>query len=245
MRIVTNLLAVFFLLGVLAQPAWARTPTCAAIKPIKTNIQIVLVPAEPYYDYNETRETLPQNGPEQHKDWLKENSLQELWTADGDTALTMATGGWGVVYDTSLVYAPVNNIIPIKYCGLFEALQLELFYRTRITIPRDFKHGSCEFNVLNKHMLSHHEMTLFAMEGYVARLQQDIKSMIEAAETEPVLEEELEAKFDEMEAALNKSVERYFNNFIGGSLKVIHANADKPEERQALYAQLQACKDAE
>lgn len=234
----------FLLLALLifaGSPQAEAKNTCASIKPFQTKININLIVPQPDYIRNLSLVSLQKKGEETRQEWLAANGLKELWKADGTDDLPgMATGGWAAAWDMPMRSEPVDSY-GVYYCLYFEEIALELFYRTMIAVPKNYKQGGCTYNTINVHEIKHHMVNKQAIELYVDRLRADVMKMIEDMEAQYIPENELKTRLDEAKNSIKAAVDIYLTEYMTAEMARLNGLLDSPEEQAAYREELEGC----
>ena len=221
-------------------PAPARAGnTCASIKPFKSRVNIELTtPADPYYKQGQKLADI--QSPERVQEWLEENGLKGIWSADGMTTLGVTAGGSSSVWKMNLHAKPVDRY-GVYYCVYFQDIDLEFFYRSMIIIPEEFSNKTCDYDVINEHELRHHVANKQAVELYIDRLRQDIMVMLRDMESGYVPRARVQARMDEMQQGMRDAVEIYLGEYLSAEAQRLNALIDTPEEYASHDQRVREC----
>ena len=202
---------------------------CNDIKPYDTRIDIHYEAAPPVYDFSKTAKELTQDTTKITEEWIKQNGMEVLWTANDMKTAGLASGGWGIVTRYKMRGKPVDQLGAYA-CAYFDEIYMELFYRTIIYIPKDYPQNSCKFKVVNKHELSHHETNMAMVDKYVGKLADDVRKMIPYMEGEYVGSHNLKGRYEDMKTGLTDAIKVYLYEAMSEETKERNALIDTPDE---------------
>ncbi len=214
---------------------------CEDKKPFGTKININLTIAPPVYDLKKTQSYLTQNGQTTINKWLKTNNLQGLWASSDMEIAGLASGGWGVSYDMRMKTQNLDRY-GAYHCPYFQVINIQLFYRTMIFIPRDYPEGTCAFDVIDEHEIRHHQVNTDAVEKYVARMEHDLNYMVRQMESYgPSPRQHIQNRFAQMQEGMRDAVQLYFQEAMYKEMRIGNSHVDTPEEYARSSVLLRAC----
>lgn len=240
-RIIHFVLALAVLLtGALASGgAYAGDGTCATLKDFEPKITVNLILADPYFDLKKTKKQInrEQGGTEQ---WLVRNNMQELWKADDLSVGGYASGASGYSVSLRTTYRPVDQYW-VYYCIYFAEITVDVFYRTLIVIPSDTPRDSCEFEIVYKHELLHHEANQAAYKEFIGRLDEDIREIISVLEDEYISKEDVEKHRDYVSQGLHDMLDIYVFKSTEDKMRLLNGQIDSPEEYGSHHERVAEC----
>ena len=222
-----------FLLLTFAQPVQAaqKYTACAKEKKFQTPIKIDLAIPDPHFDLSKSRKELNEGQEASHQAWLKQNQMETVWKASRMETLGQAAGGWGMITEIRATGVPYDRY-GTSYCPYFQSVQLNMMYRTIISIPKNFKQGGCTFNHILEHEMRHHATNVAIVNQTVARLKKDLPVIIAEIESSGSYVSKLQApaRFQMMQNGLKEAVEIYMSHSMRNEMAKQNALIDTPEE---------------
>jgi hypothetical protein len=220
----------------------AKYRACAGAKDFRTALKIDLAVPGPYFDFSQSRKQLNSDRQEAHEEWLKKNGMQTVWSADRMETLGLASGGWGLVSQFRAVAKPYDTY-GTAYCPYFSAIELNMMYRTIISIPKDFKKGGCVFNTIMEHEMRHHETNVAVAREVVARLERDLPTIVAEIETSGsyVSRNQVDARFKFLRDSLEGAVNIYIQENMRTEMRRRNEKIDSPEEYERSSREVDRC----
>jgi hypothetical protein len=210
--------------------ARAKEPSlCSEIKPFRTKINITYETVPPVYDLSLTTEQLNRDSKEVTEQWLRRNSMEVLWTSDDLQTAGLASGAWALAGNHRLRSKKVDWM-GAYHCAFFEEVNIAVFYRTIIYIPKDYPQGTCKFNAVHRHELRHHDTNQAMVDKYVMKLDEDIRKMIPYMEGEYVGSDKIQERFDDMKEGMSDAIKVYLYEAMVEETKHLNAEIDTPQE---------------
>lgn len=240
-------LSAMALIAVLLLPApsyAAKYRACAGVKDFKTALKLDLAIPGPYFDFSQSRKQLNSDRKEAHEEWLKKNGMQTVWSADRMETMGLASGGWGLVSQYRAVAKPYDSY-GTAYCPYFSVIELNMMYRTIISIPKDFKKGGCVFNIIMEHEMRHHETNMAVAREVVARLEKDLPTIIAEIETSGsyVPRNRVDARFQFLQDSLEGAIDIYLQENMKAEMRRRNEKIDSPEEYERSSREVDRCGD--
>lgn len=237
-------LMVIFAWCAVTVPAQAgqRYTACAKIKNFTTPVAINLETPPPFIDQRLTRAQLNQGQDAVHEDWLKRNAMQTVWSVQEMQTLGQAAGGWGMMSVIRSLAKPFDQF-GSSYCPYFGTVELNMMYRTIISIPKEFKPGSCAYNVILEHEMRHHATNVKTVNEIIARLRQDLHTVITEVETSGsyVSRPQVDPRFKYMQSSLESAVTIYLNDTMQKTMNSRNQLIDSPAEYERADAAIKKC----
>jgi hypothetical protein len=228
----------------LPQPSHAgKYRACAGAKDFRTALKIDLAIPEPHFDFSKSRKQMNGDGEkEAHKEWLKKNGMQTVWSADRMETLGLAAGGWGLISQFRSVAKPYDSY-GTAYCPYFRVIELNMIYRTIISIPRNFKKGGCVFNIVMEHEMRHHATNVAVAREVVARLQKDLPTIIAEIETSGsyVPRHQVDSRFRYLQASLEDAIDIYVQESMKAEMRRRNDLIDTPAEYERSSRKIEKC----
>jgi hypothetical protein len=242
-KVITVLLIVA---GSSSDPAYAQGKyrACAGAKNFRTVLKVDLAIPDPHFDFSQTRRQLNNGREKMHEEWLKKNGMQTVWSADKMETVGQAAGGWGFISQFRSVAKPYD-MYGMSYCPYFSAIELNMIYRTIISIPKNFKKGSCAFNIIMEHEMRHHATNVAVAQEVVARLKKDLPTIIEEIETSGsyVSRNLVNARFQYLQASLEDAINVYVQQSMTAEMRRRNNLIDSPEEYERSSRAMDGCAD--
>ena len=238
-----HLLSLFLLLALQSPASAAQTySACAKIKNFVTPSKINLETPPPFIEQKRNRVQLNSNQGSVHEAWLKQNNMQTVWKAQEMETLGQAAGGWGMM---SLIRATAKpyDTYGTAYCPYFGPVELNMIYRTIISIPNDFKPGTCAYNLILQHELRHHETNVAVAREIVARLEKDLPTIITEVENSGsyVTRSQVDPRFKYMQESLEGAAHVYLNDSMQKEMQRRNMLIDTPDEYKRADAAMKKC----
>ncbi len=223
----------------------AQTYTaCAKVKNFVTPSKINLETPPPLIEQKQNRTQLNANQGAAHQAWIKQNNMQAVWSAQEIETLGQAAGGWGMMSMIRFTAKPYDAY-GSAYCPYFGPVELNMIYRTIISIPNEFKPGSCEYSHILKHELRHHETNVTVAREVVARLEKDLPTIITEVEKSGsyVTRNQVDPRFKYMQASLEGAAQIYLSESMQKEMNRRNQLIDSPAEYQRTDGEIRKCKD--
>lgn len=221
----------------------AKGTICHGMKERPTKINVIYTIAEPVFDYSKTKAQLTAERRNDRQEWLNQHGLQTIWTADDLETAGLASGAWGMIWKFSMGGENVDRY-GSYYCLHFREVELEIFYRTIIYIPKDYPQGSCRFDIVHEHEMAHHITNGLAVEKYLIQLEKDMPSIVHQMESYGYVgRKSIEKRVEKLKQGIQDAVDIYVYEEMKKEMNENNAIIDSPESYAASSAEMQACDD--
>jgi len=235
MRWVLALILVFATL-----PAYAAS--CKSLKDFQTGLKVDLQIPAPVIDQSMTRRELNKGEDARHKEWLKKNGMESVWSAGNLETAGLASGGSGLVFAFKLT-GKAHDEYGFEVCPYFKTADVEMMYRTIISIPKEYPKDSCAYNVIITHEMRHHNTNVTIVKNAVTRFQKDLPTIISAIENGvPYIDHRTaQSTGENMKSQFEDATHVYLNQTIMKAMEQENSKIDSPEEYERSSKLLAEC----
>jgi hypothetical protein len=233
-----RLLAFLFIAAFLL-PASARAGQCDGARTANARIEVNLNMPDTAYETSYGWNDLQKKGEQVWRDWLSREGLNPFWEIDESTIAGQAYGGWAALYGMHTYKTQLEDGYD---CIFFDKVGVELFYRTQVALPRDYRPGSCRAKIIEAHELKH----IAAMRRIVGRetdnLRHDIALAAAQMESSPMSEAEVDKADEQMKQGIRDLVSIYFKERIPKEIEAANARIDTQQDLDARTRAMAACR---
>ncbi len=213
---------------------------CLQKKPYQSDVVINLEVPVPYYDLTRNKAYLNNDGGRSKREWLAKNNMVGVWSSNHMTTLGVASGGWAVNYRWRLDPEPLDQYWAYA-CLYVKQLEINMIFRTMITIPKEYPQGSCEFEVIHDHELKHYNINRQVALKTAKKLEDDMPMILRTLESPHAGSDMLDARASEVKKSIEELVDVYFKQVMADEMKRLNGQVDSPEEYGSHDQQVAAC----
>lgn len=218
-----------------------KSTVCHELKEYPTKVDIVFTIAEPVFDYSKTKAQLTAERRDSRQEWINQHGLQTLWTADDLQTAGLASGAWGLRWGFRMDGENVDRF-GSYYCLHFEEVELEIFYRTIIYIPKDYPQGSCKFDIIHEHEMAHHITNGLAVEKYINQLEKDMPMIVREMEAYGYVgRNSVDQRVEQLKQGIKDAVDIYVYEEMRKEMEANNDVIDSPESYAESSAEMKAC----
>ncbi len=242
MRIVKFIIA----LSVLLFPLMAHAATCQGSKGFTTALNVNLETPPPVLDLKRSLSDINEGQNEAHEEWLKKNGMQTIWKAENMETAGTTAGAWGSFVDFKMT-ATAADTYGLLVCPYFKQINLNLMYRSIISIPKEFPGGSCAYKVIMTHELKHHNTNVKIVQDAVARFRKDLPLLVTEIEKSGAASPrgQIDATIATIKQKISDAFKIYLEDTIAREMKKQNELIDSPEEYTKGTRLLDECKTIE
>jgi hypothetical protein len=186
-----------------------RAPVyCKDKRDFVPEIDVVLVTPDPVFVFTKSiRDLNSENGEKMRAKWADTREKQ-VWIENANLA-GLARGGSGFHTRSRFVGIPYGGLAAL-YCPFFKKVEIQVFYSTTIFVASDFKKGSCRYNDVLEHEMTHHNINLKIVTEYAMRLEKDLPKMLAQIENYGyVSHDKIDYRFELMRGSIADAVDIY------------------------------------
>lgn len=193
-------------------------------------IDVVMITPDPIFVFTKSRKDLDSENSEMREKWADTREKQ-VWIEKSSLA-GLARGGSGFHTRTRFVGIPYGGLAAL-YCPFFKKVQVEVFYSTTIFVASEYKKGTCRYNDVLEHEMTHHNINLKIITEYAMRLEQDLPKMLAQIENYGyVSHDKIDYRFELMRGSIADAVDIYGNE-AWKKMKIENAKIDTIENYEA------------
>lgn len=214
---------------------------CLKYKNYSTDIDFELVSEPVRFIYTTPRDSLTGQSQERTREWLKKHkgnrwisgaTDHKSWHTNGITS-----GSMRVESSAQLLAMPYDRY-GAYYCPYVKSLKIRVYYESEISIAKELKRGSCEFDAVMHHEMKHHAANEAVAQTIAKRMRTDLPEMLDIMESRYVRRSDVDASFEMMKESLS-DILKVYSGEMSERMREFNGHIDTPEEYRAVAG---ACK---
>ena len=195
-------------------------------------IDVVLLTPPPVFNFTKSIADLNngETAEKMKKDWADTREKQ-VWIENAYTD-GRARGGSGFQTRAQFVGKGYGGMAAL-YCPFFKQVVIEIYYSSTLFIASNYKKGSCRYNHVVEHELSHHNTNLKIITEYAMRLENDLPKMLAQIENYGyVSHDKIDYRFELMRESISDAVDIYATE-AHNKMNIENAKIDSLENYKA------------
>jgi hypothetical protein len=191
-------------------------------------IDVILTTPPPVFNFTKSIADLNHGeaAEKMKKDWADTREKQ-VWIESAYTD-GRARGGSGFQTRSQFVGKGYGGMAAL-YCPFFKEVVIEIYYSSTLFIASNYKKGSCRYDHVVEHELSHHNTNLKIITEYAIRLENDLPKMLAQIENYGyVSHDKINYRFELMSQSISDAVDIYAAE-AHNKMKVENAKIDSLE----------------
>ncbi|HEY0900646.1 MAG TPA: hypothetical protein VGD95_00855, partial [Micavibrio sp.] len=128
-------------------------------------------------------------------------------------------------------------------CLYVKQLEINMIFRTMITIPKDYPQGGCEFEVIRDHELRHYAVNRKVALKTAKKLEEDMPVILQTLESPHAGSDQLNTRAEDVKKSIQELVDVYFKQVMAAEMKRLNSQIDTVEEYSSHDQQVAACEE--